>query len=152
MERGGREGVCGAAAACCRRGWVENALPDVPIAAAVCVYDMWSAHPAQVLHLAPYASTGAAVNTFSTSICTGSWATPRPSSARDSQTHSWVRSWRSVPELQLLLLLLSLFLLQSLGLVVNLEFWTERGQCDGQWTDGGDGLQGHEPIFVSREK
>ena len=33
-----------------------------------------------------------------------------------------------------------------------MEFWTERGQCDGQWTDGGDGLQGQEPIFVSREK
>ena len=70
MERGGREGVCGAAAACCRRGWVENALPDVPIAAAVCVYELWSAYSAQVLPTEPYASTGAAMNTFSTSICT----------------------------------------------------------------------------------
>ena len=40
--------------------------------------------------------------------------------ARDSQTHSWVRSWRSVPELQLLELLLLSLLLQSIGLVVNL--------------------------------
>ena len=40
--------------------------------------------------------------------------------ARDSQTHSWVRSWRSVPELQLLELLLLSRLLQSIGLVVNL--------------------------------
>ena len=39
---------------------------------------------------------------------------------RDSQTHSWVRSWRSVPELQLLELLLLSLLLQSIGLVVNL--------------------------------